>query len=85
MAEEWPITGKLTKRFYLGLDPGLFLVSGVGDSPRQRAFAEYVAPHEERQEQWARIREAMADQRNCDVFPTADEFEADVDRWHGRD
>ena len=68
-----PVTsGKLIKRFLLGLDEGLYLVSGVCDGTTREtatpAFVETVAPPEEREAQWQRIKAAFVDGRQCDLF-----------------
>jgi len=69
-------SGKLTKRFLLSLEKGLHLVSGVYDGTTRQtatpAFAEPVAPTEDREAQWQRIKAAFVDGRNCDVFENAE-------------
>lgn len=69
-------TAKLSKRFCLSLDEGLYLVSGVYDGAAPEtakpAFAERIAAPEGREAQWQRIRAARADGRTCDVFMDAE-------------
>ena len=65
---------KLTKRFLFSLQEGLYLASGVGESPTQPAFAEIVTPLSQRQEQWERIVTACANGRQCDVFKDQHDF-----------
>jgi len=76
--------GKLTKKFYLSLPEGVFLVRGVGDSPWEKSFAEYVVSDSERERQWKRIVAAIADQRNCGVFKTEQDQRDWVAKWFGK-
>jgi hypothetical protein len=69
-----PEDAKLTKQFFINLPAGVYLVSNVGDSPRQRSFAEYVVSLSERENQWARIRAARVDQRTCMIFVSEESF-----------
>jgi len=55
---------KLTKKYYMGLPDGVFLVSSVGGfTPFDRDFAESVVPSAERNAQWQRICEKRVDGR----------------------
>ena len=69
-------SGKLTRRFLLSLEEGLYVVSNVYDGTTRQtakpAFAEPVAPAEDREAQWQRIKAAYADGRNSDVFRSAE-------------
>ena len=67
-------SGQLTKRFLMSLPAGLYLVSGVGEAPGQPSFAEAIAPREEREAQWRRILEAVANGRLCNVFKSENDF-----------
>ena len=75
---------KLTKKFFADLPEGVFVVCSVGMSPLEPSFAEYVAPTARRAEQWARIKEARVDQRNCDVFKRKEDFDEYQKGWRRR-
>lgn len=66
---------KLTKKFFMQLPEGVFLVSNVFHNPTTTVFAEEVSPVSERSAQWDRIVSAGADQRGCRVFKSRIEFE----------
>lgn len=72
------VRNKLTKKFFHSLETGVFLVSNchinVGLNTYSPAFYEYVMPPKKRQEQWQRIKEAGADQRQCHVYSNIEEF-----------
>ena len=74
-------SGKHTRRFLFSLDEGLFLASGVAEALGKPSFSEYVAPLEERTEQWNRINEAWVDQRNCDIFESEERYRDYVRHW----
>ena len=76
-----PAIERLTKRFYMSLPEGAYVVSCVGESPGKPCFAGYVVAPAERAQQWGRIRNALADQRNCYVFRSKREHEAHVADW----
>jgi len=61
---------KLTRKYFMALAPYMFLVSGTCKSgPADPSFAEHVSAEPlERGEQWKRIVEAKANDRNCFVF-----------------
>ncbi len=65
-------SGKLTKRFFLELKEGLYLVSNIQDgTTRETAtpvFAEAVAATEQRDAQRQKIKDLHADGRLCDLF-----------------
>ncbi len=65
---------KLTKRYLMSLQEGLFLVSNVFPNSMQSAFAEKVAPLNLRNDQWYRIIAAGVDQRLCYIFNTEKEY-----------
>ena len=66
--------GRLTKKFYLEIPTGLFLVSNVGWDLELPAFAEKVVRHSEREAQWKKIVEFGADQRLCHVFKDVHDY-----------
>lgn len=78
------MSGKLTKKFYIGLPAGAFLVCSAGMSPLEPSFAEYVAIEIDRPLQWNRIRESRADQIQCDVYQTKEDFEEYLKGWRRR-
>jgi hypothetical protein len=71
---------RLSKRLLMGLPDGVFLVSGVGESPWEPTFAEDVAPVNQREEQWKRILQARVNHRNCTVFKSRSDYKS----WHDR-
>ncbi len=68
-------SGKLTKKFLMDIDEGLFLVSNIGYTPLQPVLAEDVAPINEREYQWAKIKKVGASGRLCRVFKSKDDYE----------
>ena len=70
-------TSKLTKKFFMGIPEGMYLVSNLIVSPTESVFAEMTSPLSERSEQWERIRNVGVDQRRCHVFRSKLEHE----RW----
>ncbi len=52
-----------------------YLVSCVGDSPSQPSFAETVTAEGKKDEQWTRIKEAGAAQRNFMLFKDWAQYE----------
>lgn len=75
------MSGKLTKKFYIGLPDGVFLVCSAGMSPIEPSFAEHVAIEIDRPLQWNRIREAHADQLQCDVYQTRADYVEYIKGW----
>jgi hypothetical protein len=76
MSEMQPIQrGKLSKKFFMELDEGLYLVSNVGENPLKPIFAELMVPLNVREEQWKRIRSKNVNNILCEVFPSKDIFE----------
>ena len=68
--------GRLTKRLYRQLAPGMYLVSNCFDPIiRRPLFAEHIAA--EHEGQWMRIRQSKAAQRLCHVFAGAQAQEAE--------
>lgn len=72
--------GKLTKTFFNLLEDGVFLASSVGDEYACPSFAEIVEPKDHRDEQWQRIKNVRADQRQCNVFKDKESFA----RWKAK-
>ncbi len=67
--------GKLTKRFLMDLDEGLYLVSNIHPSPLKSIFAETVAARNLRESQWKRIVEVGANNRLCHVFYSSENYQ----------
>ena len=69
---------KLTKKFFMSLDEGVFLVSSchemVDSQTYTPCFYEYIVPLEKRPEQWQKIKEVRADQRECSIYSNMGEF-----------
>ena len=69
---------KLTKKFFMSLPAGVYLVSNcydtLGPSRATPVFNEYVVHCQERSAQWDRIKAVGADQRLCDVYRSAEDY-----------
>jgi len=65
---------KLTKKYFMSLPEGSFLVSNIVKNSMQPVFAEKVIPLNLRKNQWDRIVEVGAQQRECHIFETEMEF-----------
>lgn len=78
---------KLSRSFYMALDEGVYLVSGVGGfTPLDpRCFEGYVASVSKRAVQWGLIKEARADQRSCSVFASKEAFQEWKKGWKPRE
>ncbi len=63
-----PSTSKLTKKYFMSLPAGRFIVANLCDHPYRSGFAEEVAPRWVREEQWNRIKSAGAQGRLCGLF-----------------
>lgn len=59
---------KLSRKFFMNLPTGVFLVSNCYIAPKQPIFAQYVLPLPKRETQWRRICVARANQRKCHIF-----------------
>ena len=70
------LSGKLTKRFFMGLREGLYVVSNGGRSPARPCFEGYTAPPEKREKQWQSIRATGADNNLCRVFGSRRDYDA---------
>jgi hypothetical protein len=72
--------GKLTKRFFMSLEAGRYLVSNVYEQTEGGrnvpCFRDTVSPPEAREEQWSRIKSAYADGRECAVLACEADYEA---------
>ena len=68
---------RLTKRFFMSLETGVFLVSNcyhvIDRNTSAPSFSEYVLPAKNREEQWKRIKAVNADQRHCVIYLNAEE------------
>lgn len=61
-------SGKLTKKFYMQIPTGLYLISSVGWTPTEPIFAEMIESKSGREKQWKRIVGCAVSQRMCFVF-----------------
>lgn len=80
MAPKPVLRGRLTRRFLMTLETGLYIVSNcyehVGAGRYEPCFRESVVPPEARNEQWARIKSAYVDGRLCDVLSRETDYNA---------
>lgn len=74
------ISAKLTKKFFMQLPEGLYLVSNTYKNQMQSIFEEEISPPADRIQQWGRIVQAGADQRLCRIFQNKKDYEA----WLGQ-
>lgn len=78
MSKSYPIREKLTKTLLRRLPAGVFLVSNcyhpMGPNTVTPVFAESVAPLDDRDEQWQRIKDAGADGRTCEVHKDPESY-----------
>lgn len=65
---------KLSKRFFVTLPEGVFLVSNLYFHRGMPVFAEKTVPMTDREDQWKRIVSLGASQRNCRVFRSRADF-----------
>jgi hypothetical protein len=70
------LSGKLTKRFFMGLSQGLYVVSNKGRSPIRSCFDEYAASPARREKQWQKIRSRGAQNNLCRVFASRKDYDA---------
>ena len=76
MSEFEPIMSeKLTKKFLMDLDEGLYLISNVTDNFYKPIFSEKVVPLRDRDEQWKRIKTLEVNHRLCEVFKSKKIYE----------
>jgi hypothetical protein len=62
---------RLTKRFFMGLPEGVYVVSGYFDSEFRPLFEQYAAKAgPTREMQWEEVKKAQVDQHVCRVFRT---------------
>jgi hypothetical protein len=66
---------KLTKRFFLELPEGVFLVSNVFKDRMVPYFAEKISVIPDREKQWIKITELGVEQRLCYIFKDRHHFE----------
>ncbi|GEM_PF-3210295 len=59
---------KLTKKFYLQIPSGLYLVSNICWTPYSPVFGEKVVKDADREKQWKRIVDCGAAQKMCHIF-----------------
>jgi hypothetical protein len=62
-------SNKLTKKYFMSLAAGKYLVANVCDHHYRSDFSEEVAQIQFREEQWERIKSIGADGRLCCLFP----------------
>jgi hypothetical protein len=67
--------GKLTKKFFLQIPEGLYLVSNIGWTPDRPIFEEKVLHNDNREGQWERILKRGVDQRLCYIFASKEDHE----------
>jgi hypothetical protein len=65
---------KLTKKYFMELPEGVYLVSNVYEDNNMPAYEDEVSPLLKREEQWGKIVESYADQRLCNVFKTKTDY-----------
>lgn len=66
--------GKLTKKYFMQIPEGRYLVSNCYLNMMQSVFEEYVCSPEKRNDQWQRIVEAGASQRLCHHYDDKSEY-----------
>ena len=66
---------KLTKKFYMQLPEGLYLVTNIHDTRFQARFAEEIVGLDLRGNQWKEIVAAGVSQTLCYVFKTKKDYE----------
>ncbi len=71
---------KLTKKFFMQLPEGLYLVSNLHRTRFQSMFAEEIATLVNREKQWKRIVAVGVSQKLCHVFKTKKDYET----WLGQ-
>ena len=72
------VSGKLTKKFFMGLSQGLYVASNKRRSPLRPCFEEYAASPARREKQWQRIRARGAQNNLCRVFGSRKDYDAYV-------
>ena len=65
---------KLTKKIFMALPEGAYLVSNVLEYGHTPSFKEKVCAKDERLKQWQRIVKSRVDQRLCLIFETKDDY-----------
>lgn len=77
MANKEPlIIAKLTKKFFMQLPEGLYLVSNLYPNPMQSLFEEEISPSTVRDQQWKKIVLAGVHQRFCCIYQNREEYVA---------
>jgi len=66
---------KLTKKFFMQLPEGLYLVSNIHENRFQSRFAEEIAAFDQKGNQWKKIVAAGVSQTLCYVFKTKKDYE----------
>jgi hypothetical protein len=65
---------KLSKKFFMQLSEGLYLVSNLFATRYESLFAEEVSSQRYRERQWQRIVRAGVNDRICNVFRTDEDY-----------
>ena len=80
-----PIRQRLTKKLLMSLPTGAFLVSNchrsIGIDTVMPLFAERVAPLDDREFQWQRIKQCGANGRTCEAHATSEDFKRQRQIW----
>jgi hypothetical protein len=66
---------KLTKRFFMELPEGVFLVSNLVKNRMESLFEEKVSALYDREKQWKKITEVGVAQRLCHLFKDRPHYE----------
>jgi hypothetical protein len=73
--------GKLTKKFFMSITSGVYLISNTADNNQNPIFAEYVvSSQEKKEEQWKRIKEVRADNRLSILFKSKKEANSYIEK-----
>jgi len=65
----------LTKKLFMDLTDGMYIVSHISSSSRRSIFAEEVEPFPSRKKQWKRIVQAGFGNQKCRIFQSRDDCE----------
>lgn len=73
------ICNKLSKSYAFSVEEGVYIASGCvkmdENGQRTSIFEGYVPNIKERDKFWTKIKESRADQRNCCIFKSKEEYE----------
>ncbi len=68
---------RLSKKFFMTLEEGLFVASNCANENRKPVFADEIWPLSIRGLQWQIIVDRRTNNRLCNVFKTKSDFEED--------